>query len=26
VIDLDDDVFARLAPLSAGLIPVRITW
>jgi rare lipoprotein A (peptidoglycan hydrolase) len=26
VIDLDDDVFARLAPLPAGLIPVRITW
>jgi rare lipoprotein A (peptidoglycan hydrolase) len=26
VIDLDDDVFARLAPLPQGLIPVRITW
>jgi rare lipoprotein A len=26
VIDLDDDVFARLAPLQSGLIPVRITW
>jgi rare lipoprotein A len=26
VVDLDDDVFVRLAPLAAGLVPVRITW
>jgi rare lipoprotein A len=26
IIDLDDEVFARLAPLGVGLIPVTITW
>ena len=26
VIDLDDDAFARLAPLSLGVIPVTVTW
>ncbi|MGH9118383.1 MAG: septal ring lytic transglycosylase RlpA family protein, partial [Acidimicrobiales bacterium] len=26
IIDLDDDVFARLAPLGTGIIPVTITW
>jgi hypothetical protein len=26
IIDLDDDVFLRLAPLGAGVIPVVISW
>lgn len=26
IIDLSDDAFARLAPLSRGTCPVRITW
>ena len=26
IIDLDDDTFAQLAPLSAGVIDVSITW
>ncbi len=26
LIDLDDDAFARLAPLSLGVIPVTVTW
>jgi len=26
IIDLDDEVFLRLAPLGVGLIPVSITW
>jgi resuscitation-promoting factor RpfB len=26
IIDLSDDAFARLAPLGAGVIDVRITW
>lgn len=26
IIDLDDDTFAQLAPLSAGIIDVTITW
>ena len=26
VIDLDDDAFARLAPLPLGVIPVTVTW
>jgi resuscitation-promoting factor RpfB len=26
IIDLGDDAFARLAPLSSGAIPVRISW
>ena len=26
IIDLDDDTFAQLAPLSAGVIDVTITW
>jgi rare lipoprotein A (peptidoglycan hydrolase) len=26
IIDLDDDTFAQLAPLSSGVIDVTITW
>jgi rare lipoprotein A (peptidoglycan hydrolase) len=26
IIDLDDGVFAQLAPLSTGVIDVTITW